>query len=172
MHEGGDILNELQLSVLLMRPYFIVCFYGWRVVGFNAWVGDVTGALRVASHVRHPTERSFMTLFVIVFLGCPLCTVFLLSQVKGEGKITGEGAVSRVLCDIKGFVHLLMAVEYCKYMYKSFGGFQRDSKGFVSQNAGLCVTSLLHTVQPAVVFKHGLERTCTAFYFLVLSLLR
>lgn len=55
------------------------------------------------------------SLSAIVFLKQPLC---------GE-----EGAVSRHT----GFVHLLTAVEYCKYVYKSSGGFQRDSKGFVSQ---------------------------------------
>lgn len=58
MHEGGDILNELQLSVLLMRPYFIVRFYSWRVVGSMLGAGGLVKVFpRVAVHVR---QRAFI----------------------------------------------------------------------------------------------------------------
>lgn len=52
-----------------------------------------------------------------------------------------------------GFVHLLTAVEYCKYVYKSFGGFQRDSKGFVSQNRASRVASFFRFVCAMVAWQ-------------------
>lgn len=38
VHVGGDILNELQLSVLLVCPYFIVFFFKQLLCcWFDAW---------------------------------------------------------------------------------------------------------------------------------------
>lgn len=94
MHEGGDILNELQLSVLLMRPYFIVRFYSWRVVGSMLGAGGLVKVFpRVAVHVRqrafiHDCFRhfSFFPNFFFFTWMTPLCTVFPPSTEKWGGR--------------------------------------------------------------------------------------
>lgn len=52
----------------------------------------------------------------------PPCALSFLPRQREEDDLK-EGC--NVASDVKGFVHLLTAVEYCKYMYKSFGGFQK-----------------------------------------------
>lgn len=121
VHEGGDILNELCSPPVPFIVLF-VCRYA----------GD---GLAVPRPAEAPVRRRSFIHACYDWAAFSLRHCFSSSS-PCEGE---EGAVLRHT----GFVHLLTAVEYCKYVYKSSGGFQRDSKGFVSQTCLPCGFFLL-----------------------------
>lgn len=114
--------------------FFFLFFNSCCVVGSMLGAGGVGKKCSVSLFTRGDIERFILDCFCHFFsvppllpLNDPPCALSFPPQPRcGEGgRWLGKGCNVASCRDMKGFVYLLTAVEYCKYMYKSFGGFQK-----------------------------------------------